>query len=74
MGYEITYANGADASFVATYEDALCVIADRWPDAEVGHDGDLTSGGDRTLVWATEADAVNDDGARAVACIRRVEP
>lgn len=36
----------------------------------VGHDGDLTDGGDRTLFWASSSDADNDDGARAVGEIR----
>lgn len=33
---------------------------------EIGHDGDLTDGGDRTLVWASEQDADNDDGQHAM--------
>lgn len=75
MSYRITYANGSlAASEVATYDDAIILCASRWPELEYGHSGDLTDGGDRTLVWACAADAENDDGARAVATIRREEP
>lgn len=40
-------------------------------DVVLGHAGDLSDGGDRTLVWESEAEADNDDGARAIAEIRR---
>ena len=73
MSYRITYADGRDPSDAATYDHAIALCADRWPELEYGHDGDLTDGGDRTLVWACEADATDDDGARAVATIRRVD-
>lgn len=42
-----------------------------WPDAVIGHDGDLSDGGDRTLCWRDDDEAVNDDGANAIACIIR---
>jgi hypothetical protein len=32
----------------------------------------MEDGGTRTLCWADEADAVNDDGAKAIATITRV--
>lgn len=72
MSYRIDYASGREPSSVATYDDAVCLLADQWPELAVGHDGDLQSGGDRTLVWACEEDSIDDDGARAVATIRRV--
>lgn len=72
MSYRIDYADGRLASSdVATYDDAIALCADRWPEMAYGHDGDLTEGGDRTLVWACETDSIDDDGARAVATIRR---
>jgi hypothetical protein len=37
----------------------------------IGHDGDLSDGGDRTFCWPNDAAAVNDDGAKAIATIRR---
>ena len=71
MTYRIEYASGDAPSTVATYDDAIILCADRWPDLECGHDGDIASGGDRTLVWACEQDSIDDDGAHAVATIRR---
>lgn len=71
MSYRIIYANGEVPSEVATYDDAIILCADRWPDLEYGHDGDLSDGGNRTLVWACKADSVDDDGGKAVASIWR---
>lgn len=39
-------------------------------DYEIGHDGDLLSHGDRTLVWLADGSAEDDDGARAMASLR----
>lgn len=35
----------------------------------IGHAGDLTDGGTRTLAWADQADAQDDDGRKAIASI-----
>ena len=35
-----------------SYEAAVEAIEAEHPNAEIGHDGDLLGGGDRTLVWA----------------------
>jgi hypothetical protein len=53
-----------------SYDEAVAAIRAEHPDAEIGHAGDLSDGGDRTLVWADEAASVDDDGARAIASIR----
>lgn len=68
----IDYTDGRDPSDAGTFDAALAICADHWPDLVYGHDGDMSDGGDRTLVWACEADSIDDDGARAVATIRRV--
>lgn len=70
--YKIQFGNGNALGPFSTYKQALEACEQQWPNFSFGHDGDLACGGDRTLVWQNEADAVNDDGARAVACIRRV--
>jgi hypothetical protein len=57
----------------STWESVVRWIRERYPKAEIGHDGDLGDGGDRTLCWADEADAANDDGAKAIASITRVD-
>lgn len=76
MTYVIQLTNGttipaqhsARAPF-STYQEALAACKAEWPEAEIGHDGDLTGGGDRTLVWSCEADSIDDDGGNAVASI-----
>ncbi len=62
----------ADGSFrlCGSYEEACDIVTARYPGAEIGHDGDLDDGGERTLCWETADDANNDDGADAIATIR----
>jgi len=67
--YEIKWSNGQSETGIESYEAAKDAVTARHPDAEIGHDGDLSDGGERTLCWATEEDSVDDDGARAVASI-----
>ena len=68
--YEISYANG-NSTLASTYKVAIAAIKADYPLAVIGHDGDLSDGGDRTFCWLDDADAVNDDGAKAIATIRR---
>lgn len=68
--YTVEYSNGRKVAHIETYEEAIAEVKSRYPDAAIGHDGDLTSGGDRTLCWASEEDSIDDDGARAAAEIR----
>lgn len=71
-GYTVTA--GGRTLYVSTggvegYDEAV-ELARSEGAREIGHDGDLTSGGDRTLCWASEEDARDDDGRRAVCSIR----
>ena len=68
--YEISYANG-NGTLASTYKVAIAAIKADYPSAVIGHDGDLSDGGDRTFCWSDDAAAVNDDGANAIATIRR---
>ena len=68
--YEINYSNGT-STLANTYKTAIAAIRADYPSAVIGHDGDLSDGGDRTLCWADADDADNDDGANAVATILR---
>ena len=68
--YRINYSNGQRAADCETYDEAVSRIVAEYPDAEIGHDGDLSDGGDQTLCWADEASSEGDDGANAVASIR----
>jgi hypothetical protein len=75
MTYRIDWTDGRTETHETyeTYEAATdAVLAELGADAEIGHDGDLPDGGDRTLCWATLADSEDDDGANAVCEIRRV--
>lgn len=69
--YSIQHSHGATESGFETYEAALEAVRSVYgEDAEIGHDGDISEGGERTLVWQDEDDAENDDGSRACAVIR----
>lgn len=69
--FEIDFENGDTKVCVDTLADAEAYILRRWPDAEIGHDGDLSEGGDRTLFWECEEDSVNDAGYKALGSIRK---
>lgn len=69
MRYEIVWRDGSAPTYHDTYGAACDAVLARFPDAVVGHDGDLSEGGDRTLCWSDEADAQNDDGQRTCAAI-----
>jgi predicted NUDIX family NTP pyrophosphohydrolase len=71
--FVISYANGYPERSYDTYEEAQAAVrAEFGDDVAIGHDGDLDGFGDRTLFWASEEDAENDDGARALGDIRYV--
>lgn len=72
MAYRIKFTGPIKSETYLTYFEALDACRNRWPNVAIGHDGDLSEGGDRTCVWETEADAKNDDGGKAVASIVRV--
>lgn len=73
MSYAIKYSDGSTTGGYDTVAAARAAISARYPAASVGHAGDLSDGGTRTLVWATEDDAIGDDGQRAVAAIVEVQ-
>jgi hypothetical protein len=70
-GFKVSHSHGLVEN-VDTYEEACELVRSVYgADAEIGHDGDIAEGGERTLCWRTEADAENDDGARACASITK---
>jgi hypothetical protein len=69
MSYAIHWSNGRIDGGYETMDAAQDAVLAAHPNAEIGHDGDLSGGGDRTLCWSTEEDSVDDDGARAVCSI-----
>lgn len=66
--YEIRHADGREEQH-DTYEQAIASLEAQYPDCEIGHDGDLTEGGDKTLCWANEEDAEGDNSVNSVAAI-----
>jgi hypothetical protein len=54
-----------------TYRQALQHMRDEQPGCTIGHLGDLTDGGDRTLVWKSDDDAAGNDGSKAIGMITR---
>lgn len=53
------------------YADAVAEVALTLDGCVIGHPGDLSDGGDRTLVWDSEDDAAGDDGAHAIGALLR---
>lgn len=70
--FQIHYADGSTGGEHETTQECLDELDRAYPNYFAGHDGDIDEGGDRTLVWRCEDDSIDDDGARAVASIRRV--
>lgn len=71
MVFAINYASGEYRS-ADTYDEAVKIIRSDYPQAEIGHSGDWMDGGDRTICWASWAEAEDDDGRNAIACIRPI--
>lgn len=74
MRYELENEHGHKISSHIDYPSALAA-AEEWagPDGVIGHDGDLSCGGDKTLIWANEASSIDDAGANAIGSIRENE-
>ena len=71
MATYTVYVGGGNTIDFRSIKAATAFIRRTWPEAVVGHDGDLSDGGDRTWCWADDASAVNDDGGNAIATITR---
>ncbi len=69
-----TYDRAGRVELFETYEQAETAAREIWKHAEIGHDGDITEGGECTLIWASAEEAENDDGSRAVASIKVRRP
>lgn len=70
-GFRVVHSHGLTET-VDTYEQAEELVrAVYGADAAIGHDGDISEGGESTLCWRTADDAENDDGVRSVAKIWR---
>jgi hypothetical protein len=69
--YRIIHSHGPVEVLPAgsTYQDALDRVRMAYTRAVVGHDGDISQGGQVTLAWRDEETAAADDGSRAVCMI-----
>lgn len=63
--FTISFANSASDETFETQDQAEAHL-----DAELDEGYELEYFEDRALFWATEADSVNDDGAKALGSIR----
>lgn len=71
--YKIVHSHGQTDPSVDTYEEALGNVRSVYgDDCEIGHSGDISDGGDSTLVWIDAETAENDDGSRACCRIYKV--
>lgn len=71
--YSIKHSHGQTESDIGTYEAAVERVRSVYgSDCEIGHDGDISEGGEKTLVWRDAKAAEDDDGSRAVCAIRAV--
>ena len=73
-GFRIEYRNSQASIPCATYDEAVERVRQAWPEAVIGHDADLTDGGDLTMCWSCEEEQSkdDDDGVRACATITAV--
>ena len=72
--YRVINAGGGQiVAECGDYQDAVAAAVDKYGrETVVGHPGDLTDGGHRTLVWASRERADNDSGYAACAQIVEV--
>lgn len=68
--YSIHWAHGQTQRGLPTYDAACDAVREVYSEAAIGHDGDISEGGESTLCWADEESSHDDDGVRAVARIR----
>lgn len=68
--FKVKHSHGT-TEFFATYEEACEAVRSVYREAVIGHDGDISEGGESTLCWPDEPSSVDDDGVRACAKIVR---
>jgi hypothetical protein len=68
--FRIVWNNGKTETH-PTYVEAMTAVGLAHDAVVIGHSGDIADGGLRTLFWATQADAENDAGAKALGRIEK---
>ena len=69
MSFSVKHSNGINEAY-DTYEEAVAALVSVYGTPEIGHPGDISEGGETTLVWGSAELALDDDGARACAKIQ----
>lgn len=67
--YKIKHSHGQTDRGYSTYSEAVDAVRAVYTHATIGHPGDISEGGERTLCWADESAANDDDGSRACCTI-----
>lgn len=67
--YTIKHARGISETGFTSYADAVDAVRSVYKSAAIGHDGDISEGGRRTLCWVDDEIATDDDGSRACCAI-----
>lgn len=68
--YAIKHSHGQTEIGFATYAEAIVAVGLVYPEVVIGHDGDISQGGERTLCWVSQEIAEDDDGSRACCVIQ----
>lgn len=71
MTFSIKWAHGQTESGFTSLEEATTIVRGILSGAVIGHSGDIADGGERTMFWASEELAQDDDGSRAAGSIVR---
>jgi hypothetical protein len=68
--YRITFADGQPPIDVDGWNNVEPTLRAKYGHAVlIGHDGDLSDGGNRTLFWSDADAAADDDGTRALGSV-----
>ena len=71
--YIIEFASGDSPIAVDGYLDVEPTLRAKYGSrVEIGHNGDLSDGGERTMFWADKKGAANDGGVNALGTVRKV--
>ncbi len=71
--YQIRHKFGHVTTLRGTYDEACAAVRAIYQSAAIGHDGDISHGGARTLCWTCDEVADGDDGTRACCSIVELE-
>ena len=69
MSFSVTHRHGITEIY-NTYDEAVAALVSVYSTPEIGHPGDISEGGETTLVWGSAELSQDDDGSRACAKIQ----